>query len=372
MSMTTRSKCKSEEVLLAVADKMLDEILSSVQKDIQRNQAGSNEHKTLHRSQDKPSSSTDQRAKTAKRSKRKSTLLAMEKMQQASPLSPQKGIQRNPSGYNSFKTGTNSQDQHHSDQSANKQRIYRRKKRKLWTRQKGSWDPKARSRLVQRRLHFKEQEKQRRLAEYKQQMTEIESNDRRLHSWQASVVFTMFAIMRQWTMLDKHFTLLHLADYVGSIVISRPCTRVVMNHYNSWRLTKSFKPLYRGRSCASILDRHPMIKRKAISWTRRRLVKRKQNEEDLKAKIFMNKMNSLFAKYDVRDSGGINYLEWSESTALRYMHKIKLEYGGYSKGYCDDHDRPDVLEALASYIQQWYSLEPRMHLWIKPSHGKTV
>ena len=58
------------------------------------------------------------------------------------------------------------------------------------------------------------------------------------------------------------------------------------------------------------------------------------------------------------------HLVWkSESTALRYMHKIKLEYGFYKKGYCDGHEREDVIESRAEYIKLWKSFEDRMHLW---------
>ena len=54
-----------------------------------------------------------------------------------------------------------------------------------------------------------------------------------------------------------------------------------------------------------------------------------------------------------------------ESTALRHrhMHKIKLEYGVYKKGYCDGHEREDVIENRSEYIKYWKSLEDRMHLW---------
>lgn len=193
---------------------------------------------------------------------------------------------------------------------------------------------------------------------------ETQTKTRRGNSWQASIVFAMLSVMLQWTMLDKPFKLIHVAAYVGQLIIFQPCARVVMNNYNSWRLTKSFKPLHRGRQHTPVLDRYPMIKRKAIAWTRRRLVKRKAHEAELTAELFREKMNELFAKYDVRDSGG-EHLKWSLSTALRCMHRIKLEYGGYHKGYCDGHDRPDVLESLGEYIENWYSLEPRMHLWIK-------
>ena len=47
------------------------------------------------------------------------------------------------------------------------------------------------------------------------------------------------------------------------------------------------------------------------------------------------------------------------------MHKLKLEFGAYAKGYCDGHERPDVIEARTEYIKIWRSLEPRMHLWFK-------
>ena len=58
------------------------------------------------------------------------------------------------------------------------------------------------------------------------------------------------------------------------------------------------------------------------------------------------------------------HLKWSERTACRYMHRLKLEFGGYTKNYCDGHEREDVLQARQKYIADWYDLEPRMHLWI--------
>ena len=62
-------------------------------------------------------------------------------------------------------------------------------------------------------------------------------------------------------------------------------------------------------------------------------------------------MNEQFVKYDVfvnpdAPDADRKHLVWkSEGTALKYMHMIKLEHGLYSKGYCDGHDRPDVLDA---------------------------
>ena len=78
----------------------------------------------------------------------------------------------------------------------------------------------------------------------------------------------------------------------------------------------------------------------------------------------MKKINELFVQYNVHKTNG-DSLKWSECTARRYMHRLKLEYGGYSQNYCDGHDREDVLEARAQYIHDWYELEPHMHLWIR-------
>ena len=65
------------------------------------------------------------------------------------------------------------------------------------------------------------------------------------------------------------------------------------------------------------------------------------------------------------------HLQWkSEDTALRHMHKIKLEFGCYKKGYCDGHEREDVIEAHKEYIKTWKSLENRMHLWFQDQTQK--
>ena len=234
-----------------------------------------------------------------------------------------------------------------------------------WTKRKGNWNPKQRAQVVQRRLQQKIEERQRLICEFKENMKELESRyQRKTTIFQASVLFTLFAVMLQWTVQDKPFTLLNIAGYVGQIVLSRPCARVVLNYYRSWRLSRSFKPLFRLRHQKIYLQDYPMVRRKAIAWTRRRLFKRKEFERDLTAEEFAQKMNALFSKYDVFASPG-QHLKWSVSTALRFMHRIKLEYGAYSKGYCDGHDREDVLAYLQLYIAKWYSLEPRMHLWIK-------
>ena len=52
------------------------------------------------------------------------------------------------------------------------------------------------------------------------------------------------------------------------------------------------------------------------------------------------------------------------------MHKIKLEFGCYKKGYCDGHEREDVIEAHKEYIKTWKSLENRMHLWFQDQTQK--
>ena len=139
--------------------------------------------------------------------------------------------------------------------------------------------------------------------------------------WQATVVFTLFETLLSWTEADKPFTLCQIAAFVGSIVMGRPKFRVVLNLYNSWRLTRAFKPLYRGRAYHDIMDDYPMVKRKAIKWTRRRIVKRKKDEEEITALEFMKKMNAWFVQYDVFKVPG-EHLKWSENTACRYMHRL--------------------------------------------------
>ena len=82
----------------------------------------------------------------------------------------------------------------------------------------------------------------------------------------------------------------------------------------------------------------------------------------------MNKMNETFQKYRVYVDPNAEepvVLKWSESTSLRHLHAIKLEYGCNRRGYCDGHEREDVVAARKEFIDKWYALEPRMHLWCK-------
>ena len=312
----------------------------------------------------------------SKRSKRKAALEALDNMRVGSPLSPQKGISRNPKGYNAnkcrlFSEGVDSEPNSGSaninvPKNLDKTQKYRRRRLKRWDPRKGDWNLKLREQVVQQNKLLKQQENLRRINDCKQNMQEIERRYKRKNvPWQATVVFTLFAVMLQWYISLKPFTMIQLAEFVGLLVVSRPNKRVVQNLYNSWRLTRSFKPLHRGKPCMVYLDDYPMVRRKVTSWARRRLLKRRKNEEALTAIAFCKKINSLFIKFNVLNSTGNKPLEWSTSTALRFMHKVKLEYGGYTKGYCDGHDREDVLESLAVFIEEWYKLEPRMHLWIK-------
>jgi len=109
-----------------------------------------------------------------------------------------------------------------------------------------------------------------------------------------------------------------------------------------------------------------------MKGTRRRIFKRKKDEPALTAAGFAKYMNALFIKYDVFKNPDATeheriHMTWSESTALRHMHEIKLKYGCYARGYCDGHEREDVVAARQDYIRDWYALEPRMHLWCKRS-----
>ena len=314
------------------------------------------------------------------RSKRKSSLEVLNKMRSSNIWSPKKGVQRNPAGYNSNKSRTRkrklafgmSESTKSSTTSTAAPNVavtqYRKRKLQKWRRGKGVWSHKLHEKRQEVLRQVKLQEKNRRIVEYKENLEELESlysrNKSHLYLWQVTVLFTLFATLLQWTISDRLFTLSEIATFVGGIVLSRPNCRMVLNLFNSWRLTRSFKPLYRGRAYHDIMDDCPMVKRKIIKWARRRILKRKKTEEALTSLEFMKKINALFIQYTVRKTNG-DTLEWSESTACRYMHRLKLEFGGYSQNYCDGHDREDVLEARAQYIEDWYKLEPRMHLWIR-------
>ena len=305
------------------------------------------------------------------RPKRKSSLEALEKMCSPNVWSPQKGVQRNPTGYNAHnKTKRQPSKRKIIFSPAQKVRCSKRRgvsKKMKWRRGKGSSNVSRYKHRKQESMELQLQEKNRRIADYRENMKEIESLHRRRNNnflWQATVVFTLFATLLAWTESGETFRLGEIAAFVGSIVLSRPNCRVVTNLYNSWRLTRSFKPLYRGRAYHNILDDCPMVKRKIIKWARRRIIKRKKDEEVITSLQFMGKINELFRQYNVLNTSG-QQLKWSQSTACRYMHRLQLEYGGYTQNYCDGHEREDVLADRDTYIQAWYQLEPRMHLWIE-------
>ena len=315
------------------------------------------------------------------RPKRKSADKAREKWSTPNIWSPQKGIQRNPAGYNAIKSRCRKRKLDFSTVTPNTQNVgtgssdpttaptrYRKRKIKNWTKKKGAWNQKTYDKIQQRRAELRLQEKQRRVSGYKDTLNDLESlrarNTDNNFLWQVTVTFTLFATLLAWTQQDKAFTLCQIAAYVGHIVLNRPSHRVVLNLYNSWRLTRSFLPLFRGRTRRHIIDDYPMIKRKAVKWVRRRIIKRKKDEEAMTALQFMKQINSLFIRFNVYKAPG-EHLTWSLSTATRYMHRLDLEFGGYSQSYCDGHEREDVLEARSNYIDVWYKLEPRMHLWIR-------
>ena len=244
-----------------------------------------------------------------------------------------------------------------------------------WRRAKGIYRP---HRFIARRVRFHErnaQEVQLRIGELESQLRQLENKFKIRRDgciqWQAVVVFSVLHELLQCLHNGTSKQLLQICAGVGTRTIRRPCARVVYNVYTSWRLTRRFAPLHRGRSQLTLFDRNPILKRKAVKWTRRRLFKRKVNEPALTGTRFLEFMNALFIKYDVFENPNApapdrKHLQWkAESTAVKYMHAIKLQYGFYQKGYCDGHEREDVIAARDDYAEVWYRLEQRMHLWFK-------
>ena len=213
--------------------------------------------------------------------------------------------------------------------------IPRKKKRtaRKWRRCKGVERPKRhelRRALFRQKL---EEDRQLRLTDYDSQLRELEKHYKADRDgnilWQATLTFSVLCELMQCLRRRISKPLKQICAEVGARTIRRPCVRVVHNVYTAWRLTRRFKPLHRGRTTVSILDERPILKRKAIKWTRRRIFKRKENEPALTSAAFLKFINELFIKYDVfinpdAPAADRKHLQWkrkSEYTALKYMHK---------------------------------------------------
>ena len=143
------------------------------------------------------------------------------------------------------------------------------------------------------------QNRQTRIADYQSQLDELETtlqiNDVEI-SWRASIVFAVLSELIDSLSRNIVLTLMQVCSIVGQRTIKRPCARVVYNIYTSWRLTRKFEPLHRGRTRESIFDRYPILRRKAYKWARRRMFKRKKDEAALTASEFLKYVNQQFIR----------------------------------------------------------------------------
>ena len=83
---------------------------------------------------------------------------------------------------------------------------------------------------------------------------------------------------------------------------------------------------------------------KTLKWIRQYLKNRGKKEDPMSGRTFMTYINAQFEKGQYQDQDG-NQLKWSESTALRQMHKLGMEYCAMKQGIqgmCDQHERIDV------------------------------
>ena len=117
-------------------------------------------------------------------------------------------------------------------------------------------------------------------------------------SWQASIVFAVICKLIKALEENKCLTLMEICNIVGQRSIRKPCGRYVYNMYTSWRLTRTFTPLHRGRTTENIFEQFPNLKRKSLKWARRRMFKRKAGESALTAGEFRKFMNALFVRYE--------------------------------------------------------------------------
>ena len=86
------------------------------------------------------------------------------------------------------------------------------------------------------------------------------------------------------------------------------------------------------------------LKQKTLKWIRQYLKNRGKKEDPMSGRTFMTYINAQFEKGQYQDQDG-NQLKWSESTALRQMHKLGMEYCAMKQGIqgmCDQHERIDV------------------------------
>lgn len=147
------------------------------------------------------------------------------------------------------------------------------------------------------------QNRQTRNADYKSQLTQLESqfriDDNEDISWRASIVFSVLSELIDSLSRNIILNLMQVCSIVGQRTIKRPCARVVYNIYTSWRLTRTFEPLHRGRKRESIFDRYPLLRRKAYKWARRRMFKRKKDEVALTSSEFLKYVNAQFIRCGV-------------------------------------------------------------------------
>ena len=142
-------------------------------------------------------------------------------------------------------------------------------------------------------------DRQTRIADYRDQQQQLEQSFKVINdqiNWKATVVYAVLSELIDALENMRVCTLMDICATVGARHIRRPCARVVSNMYTSWRLTRNFKPMHRGRVHETVFDRHPILRRKATKWTRRRIFKRKDDEPALTAEQFRKHMNSLFIR----------------------------------------------------------------------------
>ena len=142
-------------------------------------------------------------------------------------------------------------------------------------------------------------DRQNRIADYLDQQDQLERVfnviDERI-SWKATVVFAVLSELIECLENVRVCTLMDIYIKVGKRQIRRPSGRVVLNMYTSWRLSRRFDPMHRGRVQLTVFDRFPILRRKGTKWTRRRIFKRKKDEPELTALQFQKYMNDLFTR----------------------------------------------------------------------------
>ena len=90
---------------------------------------------------------------------------------------------------------------------------------------------------------------------------------------------------------------------------------------------------------------------------------------ELTADMFKDYLNALFKEENVRRGGAVVVVEIA--TATRWLHDLGFGWGKRQKGYCDGHEKPEIVADRVRFCTKYVELMKRMHLWCEdPDTGE--